>query len=242
METKPKQVEVQDTTSFTDIVHIVYLTPENTTFSLSKNGFLQMISSEDVKPDTLLDDEEGGAEPHGGPGGRGGPGGPPPGGPGGEHGGHGHGGHGRKEAPPIRYTPDGKRDYGRVLLHRAFPFDYPDGIVSVLQEDGFEIGMIKAISDFDDKTASLLRDQLDKTYFIPEIRKIYSTKDRFGFVYFKCATDKGDVDFVLRNPFGNIIRLSDHEIYLNDVDGNRYHIPDVSKLDRKSYRKIELYL
>ena len=70
----------------------------------------------------------------------------------------------------------------------------------------------------------------------------YSTKDRFGFVYFKCATDKGDVDFVLRNPFGSIIRLGEHNIYLIDVDGNRYHIPDVSKLDRKSYRKIELYL
>lgn len=229
---KLKKIGAEDKTSFTDIVNITYLTPENTTFSLSKNGFLEMVSSEDVQPEKLFDDGVGeGAPPPGGPGG------PPPHG-----GGHGPGGHGRKEAPPIKYTPDGKRDYGRVLLHRAFPFDHPDGLVSVLQEDGFEIGVIRSIADFDDKTAAILRDVLDKTYFIPEITRIYSTKDRFGFVYFKCATDKGDVDFVLRNPFGSIIRLGEHNIYLIDVDGNRYHIPDVSKLDRKSYRKIELYL
>lgn len=231
---KLKKIGAEDKTSFTDIVNITYLTPENTTFSLSKNGFLEMVSSEDVQPEKLFDDGEGeGAPPPGGPGG------PSP--HGGGHG-HGPGGHGRKEAPPIKYTPDGKRDYGRVLLHRAFPFDHPDGLVSVLQEDGFEIGVIRSIADFDDKTAAILRDVLDKTYFIPEITRIYSTKDRFGFVYFKCATDKGDVDFVLRNPFGSIIRLGEHNIYLIDVDGNRYHIPDVSKLDRKSYRKIELYL
>lgn len=235
MEKELKNTQIRDNTSFTDIVHIVYLTPENTTFSLSKNGFLQMVSDEDVKPESLFDEENGEGPapggPHGGPVGSGGP----------PH--HGvHHGHGRKEAPPVRYTPDGRRDYGRVLLHRAFPFDYPDGIVSVLQEDGTEIGMIRNIADFDEKTAALLREKLDNTYFIPVIEKIYSTKDRFGFVYFKCATDKGDVDFVLRNPFGNIIRLSEHDIYLIDVDGNRYHIPDVSALDRRSYRKIELYL
>lgn len=234
---KLKKIGAEDKTSFTDIVDITYLTPENTTFSLSKNGFLEMVSSEDVQPEKLFDDGEGeGAPPPGGPGG------PPPHGGGHGHGPGGPGGHGRKEAPPIKYTPDGKRDYGRVLLHRAFPFDNPDGLVSVLQEDGFEIGVIRNIADFDDKTAAMLRDVLDKTYFIPEITRIYSTKDRFGFVYFKCATDKGDVDFVLRNPFGSIIRLGEHNIYLIDVDGNRYHIPDVSKLDRKSYRKIELYL
>lgn len=235
MENKQKKIGAGENTSFTDIVDITYLTPENTFFSLSKNGFLEMISSEDVRPEELFeeDGEEKDAPPSGG-----GPAGPPPraGEPPKDR------GHGRKEAPPIQYTPDGRRNYGRVLLHRAFPFDHPDGIISVLQEDGFEIGIIRNISDFDEKTAALLRDALDKTYFIPEITRIYSTKDRFGFVYFKCATDKGDIDFVLRNPFGSIIRLGEHNLYLLDVDGNRYHIPDVSRLDRKSYRKIELYL
>ena len=150
---KLKKIGAEDKTSFTDIVDITYLTPENTTFSLSKNGFLEMVSSEDVQPEKLFDDGEGAPPP-------GGPGGPPPHGGGHGHGPGGPGGHGRKEAPPIKYTPDGKRDYGRVLLHRAFPFDHPDGLVSVLQEDGFEIGVIRSIADFDDKTAAMLRDVL----------------------------------------------------------------------------------
>lgn len=229
MEEKLKTMGVEADTSFTDIIDILYLTPENAEFSLSKNGFLQLISTEDVQPEKLYE----GAENAQGAPGRG-PG--DPGRPGGR------GGHGRKAPPEIRYTPDGRRDYGRVLLHRAFPFDMPDGIVSVQQEDGFEIGIIRQLSDFDVDTAAMLRDQLDKKYFVPEIRRILSTKDRFGFVYFKCETDKGPVDFVMRNPFGSMIRLGESRLYILDIDGNRYAIPDVTKLDHKSYRKIELYL
>ena len=31
-------------------------------------------------------------------------------------------------------------------------------------------------------------------------------------------------------------------LIITDVDGNRYRIEDVAKLDRKSFKKIELYL
>ncbi len=239
------KVERNDRLSFTDMIEMTYLTPENSTFSLSKNGFLQLVSSKDVRPERFGEEEGPDAPPSfGRHGGHGPQGGPPPFG---EFGGgmppHGaRGGHGHKEPPPLRYTPDGRRDYGRVLLHRSFPFEAPDGMISVQTEDETEIGLIRHLSDFDQPTAAILREQLDKKYFVPEIRKILSTKDRYGFVYFTCETDKGQVDFVMRNPFGSILRLGENRLCLIDLDGNRYAIPDVTKLDRKSYRKIELYL
>ncbi len=226
-------------TSFTDIVDIVYLTPDDSFFSMTENGFLTLISEKDVKPEKLFDEDtdsgESPAPPQSGPDGH-------KGHHGGGHGGRGRGGHGRKAPCEIKYTDDGKRDYGRVILHRAFPFDRPDGIISVQQEDGFEIGIIKEISDFDEKTAQILRQSLDKKYYIPEITKIISAKDRFGFVYFKCETNSGMCDFVVRNPFGSIIRLSENRIFILDIDGNRYSIKNTAALDRKSYRKIELYI
>ncbi len=237
--------KIGDNTSFTDIVDIVYLTPENSEFSVTKNGFLMLVSSEDVKPERILGQEEnsddsapsikpGEAPPHGpGPGGA-----KPPF----EGNGKGHRGHGRKPPADIKYTADGRRDYGRVLLHRAFPFDKPDNIISVQQEDGFEIGIIRNIHDFDEKTVKILEDNLEKKYYVPEIIKIISAKDKFGFVYFKCDTDSGICEFVVRNPFGSIIRIDENHIFIIDIDGNRYSIKDLSKLDKKSYRKIELYV
>ncbi len=240
MDEQIKKQTVDAKTSFTDIADIVYLTPEDSFFSMTKGGFLTLISEKDVKPEKLFDeaDKDVGAPPKG----FGGPGGPPPhmGGHGGRGGGH--RGHGRKAPCEIKYTDDGKRDYGRVILHRAFPFDRPDEIISVQQEDGFEIGIIRNINDFDAETAKILNESLDNKYYIPEIKKILSAKDRFGFVYFKCETDSGMCDFVVRNPFGSIIRLSESRIILIDIDGNRYSIKNTNALDRKSYRKIELYI
>lgn len=214
--------------SFTDIAEIVYLTPETCTFSCTENGFLTLISTVDRKPETLFDGEE--APPRGG------------------HGDHGH--HGQDNHPPrggkhkaeIKYTPDGRRDYGRVILHRAFPFDRPDNIISVQQEDGFEIGVISDIRIFPPDVVAMLEKYLDNRYFIPEIKRILSAKDKYGFVYFKCDTNCGITEFVVKNPLGSIIRASDTRFFIVDVDGCRYAIPDVTKLDKKSYRKIELYI
>ena len=240
MDEQIKNQTVDAKTSFTDIADIVYLTPKDSTFSMSEGGFLTLVSEKDVKPEKLFDEGEGdkgqSAPVKGGLGGHGGP--PPMGG--GHHGGR--GGHGRKAPCEVKYTDDGKRDYGRVILHRAFPFDRPDEIISVQQEDGFEIGIIRNINDFDEKTVEILNKSLDNKYYVPEITKIVSAKDRFGFVYFKCETDSGVCDFVVRNPFGSIIRLSETRIILIDIDGNRYSVKDTSALDRKSFRKIELYI
>ena len=247
MNEKNKIGAVDSSTSFTDIADIVYLTPEDSKFSMTDGGFLTLISEKDVKPEKLFDEGAGPEGPPkgfgGGLGGPGGFGGPPPrfGGGGPMHGG-GHRGHGRKAPCEVKYTDDGKRDYGRVILHRAFPFDRPNEIISVQQEDGFEIGIIKNINDFDDETIKILNRSLDDKYYIPEIKKILSAKDRFGFVYFKCETDGGLCDFVVRNPFGSIIRLSETRIIIIDIDGNRYSVKNTNALDRKSYRKIELFI
>ena len=241
-----KNITVQDTTSFTDIVDIVYLTKDDSWFSLTENGFLTLVSTKDIKPEKIFDEGENSGDM---------PSPPQSGG----NGGFNSSRSGDAKAdnkneasnprhtfhkPPceVKYTSDGKRDYGRVVLHRAFPFDSPDKVISVQQEDGFEIGVIRDINEFDAETVKILSENLDKKYFVPEITKIISTKDRFGFVYFKCETDCGLCEFVVRNPFGSILRVSETKIFIIDIDGNRYSVKDVSKLDKKSYRKIELFI
>lgn len=141
-----------------------------------------------------------------------------------------------------------EEEFERVVVLRSFPVTNPNEFLSVREPDskkqgrGKEIGMIRRITDFDGDTVSLLLEELDRRYFTPEIKKIGSVKDKFGYLYFEAVTSAGNVTFVLNNPFSNIRILEDGRIFINDIDGNVFAIPDPSKLDAASLKKIEIYL
>jgi len=46
----------------------------------------------------------------------------------------------------------------------------------------------------------------------------------------------------MQDTFRNIVRTGEDGAILLDVDGNRFVIKSIAALDRKSYRRIELYL
>lgn len=134
------------------------------------------------------------------------------------------------------------QDLGRVMFHRAFPFDCPEEFISVLDKDGKEFGVIRSLADFSSEDADIIRHELERKYFMPEIQKILSLKERFGYSYWEVETDRGHLSFAIHDTFRNISRIGDGRLVISDVDGNRYNINDVAALDRASYRKIELYL
>ena len=92
------------------------------------------------------------------------------------------------------------------------------------------------------ETQELLNEELSRRYFTPEIMKITSMKEKFGYSYWDVETTAGKVTFVLNNPFHNIRVLEDESVFINDIDGNCFKIPDINKLDAQSVRKIEIYL
>ena len=134
------------------------------------------------------------------------------------------------------------QDLGRVFFHRAFPFDRPNEFVSVTDKESKEYGIIKNIEDLGQESREIINAELSRKYFCPVISKINSCKERFGYSYWEVESNYGALSFAMHDTFRNIIKVSESRIVLNDVDGNRYELPDVLALDRKSYRKIELYL
>ena len=130
----------------------------------------------------------------------------------------------------------------RVILKRAFPFDMPWEYVAVLDANEREIGMIASLSLFDTDTESLLREELARIYYTPKIRRILSMKERYGFSYWQVETDDGEVTFTVQDTFRNLLRIGEDRLAIFDVDGNRFEIESLASLDRKSYKKIELYL
>ncbi|MBQ9941020.1 MAG: DUF1854 domain-containing protein [Clostridia bacterium] len=127
-----------------------------------------------------------------------------------------------------------------VHLRRAFPFDYPYKYISVSDDYG-EIGIILDVDLFGE-SAEYIKNELDTKYFAPKIIQIVSLKERFGYSYWKVKCNKGDYSFTVKDTFRNIIHVNDKRIFITDVDSNRYEIEDIYSLDRNSFRKIELYL
>ncbi len=142
----------------------------------------------------------------------------------------------------LKTTFDGtEEDRGIVRLRRMFPFEELWQNISVMTPDSEEIGVIRDVSLFgaDEK---LLRSELERVYFTPKIKKIYSMKEKYGFSNWDVETDVGRILFSVKDTFRSLLSLAGGRVFITDVDGGRYEIPDASLLDKASYRKIELYL
>ena len=135
------------------------------------------------------------------------------------------------------------KTWERAFLHCAFPFDAPNAYISVLDKDNREIGMIRSLSDFSEDAQALLKAELARKYYAPVIAKILSVKDRYGFSYWQVELGDGrEFSFTVQDTYRSILKVTYQHIFIIDVDGNRFEIPDVEALDRASYKRIELYL
>lgn len=148
---------------------------------------------------------------------------------------------------PVGTGPDGEPTGGekyfeRIYLHRSFPYEHEYKYISVLDSENVEIGLISDVDEFEGETAEMLRRELDRKYYAPVITKILSVKERYGYSYWEVMSGERHLSFTIRDTFRSILKVSSDHIFITDNDSNRYEIPDLEKLDRKSYKKIELYL
>ena len=135
-----------------------------------------------------------------------------------------------------------KQDLGRVFFHRCFPFETPDEYISVLNKDGREYAMIRHLNELPAEAQEIIRAELDRKYLCPTVIKIKSLKEKLGYSFWEVESDVGELTFSMHDTYRNIARVGGGMLIITDVDGNRYRIEDVAKLDRKSFKKIELYL
>ena len=145
--------------------------------------------------------------------------------------------------------PSGKVEFfERIVPIRAFPISAPDLFIAIREPDsqlngrGAEIGMIESLSLFPADVADMISDELGRRYFTPSITKIHSFKEKFGYCYWDVTTSAGRVEFIMNNPTSNIRTLEDGRVFMYDIDGNCFTIEDPKKLDKHSYKKVEIYL
>ena len=79
-----------------------------------------------------------------------------------------------------------------------------------------------------------MQEEIDKRYFIPKIERIIEAKKEFGAVYWDVDTDRGNRQFIVRGIRDSIHEIESGRYMVNDVDGNRFEVPQISGLDTRS--------
>ncbi len=132
--------------------------------------------------------------------------------------------------------------YPRIIVRRLTPLSGPECYISLAADEDTEIGIIVNPTQLDSQSFTILQEELDKRYFTPVIQKIYRVKEQFGIHVWEVKTERGRVTFSVRGLNQNVKQVPPARLFVTDVRGNRYDIPDYRKLDMQSYQKIQRHL
>ena len=133
--------------------------------------------------------------------------------------------------------PDGSV-HAPVEPVRTFPLTQPNQYISLLDAHQNELGLIEDINQLQQADRTILREELEKCYFMPKITKIHALEGRFGVTQWDAETEVGSVSFDLRSR-NDITSLDGGRVLIKDVDGNRYEIANYHQLDPKSVALLE---
>lgn len=134
--------------------------------------------------------------------------------------------------------------YSRVAVHRCFPFSDPEHYISIREPDGDgkEIGLVIDINALPQETRELLEEQMRLRYFAPIILKVHEIKEEYGYSYWEVTTDRGRCRFTTRMGGGSVYSIGKDRYLVNDLDGNRFEIPDLYQLTPKEIKKLDLFI
>ena len=146
--------------------------------------------------------------------------------------------------PPwkLRLTIAGDRSYLMVRVVRAAPLSQPSRYICFLDEKNEVIWTVEDPSVLDADTRRILQEELDQRYMTAAIEVINSLRNEFGVSYWDVQTNRGNREFVVRNVSESAQWISPRRLLLIDVDGNRFEIPDIDVLDKRSFGLIDMVI
>lgn len=145
----------------------------------------------------------------------------------------------------VRLEVAGRRCYLSVEVQRSFPIDEQSHYLSVrnaLDEERPEIGIIRDARELDPESSFVVEQELYRRYFVPQIERVHYLKEEFGVVNFTVETDRGRREFSVRHPNENLRYIGEGRMLIVDIDGCRYEVPDLERLDRKSVQTLRDYV
>ena len=94
--------------------------------------------------------------------------------------------------------------------------------------------MLESLDELDADSKALLLETLSKRYFSPRVTAIHAIYRDHGNLVWRVDTDLGPREFFVQDFRENLLSLSGGNMYVTDVDGNRYDLGQMTHLDPKS--------
>jgi hypothetical protein len=123
---------------------------------------------------------------------------------------------------------------------RSFPWSQPDLFISICDADGKEVALLESLDVLPAPARQLVAEELTRTVFNPQIRRIRQCKQEFDVTSITAETDRGEVTFQIRSR-DDVRVLSASRALFRDADGNTYELADLNALDPVSRRHISQY-
>ena len=128
--------------------------------------------------------------------------------------------------------------YKKLEPRRLFPVSRLETYITLLDESGSEVAVIRDIRDLDSDSLEVVKYSLDDYYLVPHITKVISTSEKNGKYHWVVETERGYKEFDVRNRNHDIRVYKDGRVRVRDSDDNRYVITDYRKLDKHSRNQM----
>ena len=132
----------------------------------------------------------------------------------------------------LEYS-DGQQ-HGPLSLRRAFPLSDDGEFISLRDEKGGEIGIVRHLDALDADSRDAIKKELERKYFSPQITAIHSIETKNHIPRWHVETDRGPRHFELHSSRRDLRVLPQGRVLIRDADGNRFEIPDYRRLDNAS--------
>ena len=144
----------------------------------------------------------------------------------------------RDEFRRLHVRVDGETEHVDVKPVPVFPVSGVAHYVSFLDSKDTEVLLLRDPDQLDCESRRVLRDELGRTYFVPKITQIYQIEDAHGAARWEVETDRGYRVFDIRDREDvRVVRRT--RVLLQDADGNRFEIEDITELDERSQRLLD---
>ena len=121
---------------------------------------------------------------------------------------------------------------------RLFPVSRANEYITLLDTEGTEIALIRALTELNEESRDTVKYCLDDYYLVPRILRIISTGEKYGTLRWTVETDRGIKSFDIRNRNHDIRVYKDGSVRVRDSDDNRYTIANYHELDSHSRARL----
>lgn len=121
---------------------------------------------------------------------------------------------------------------------RLFPVSGHSQYITFLDENGDEQFILRNIENMEESQRNLLLGCLEEYYRIPKITRLISRSEKHKIWLWNVETDKGEFTFEIINHIQSMRMFYDKRILIKDGNDNRYEIPNIYELDKRSQKLI----